>query len=373
METLKEAFDMASPSFSNLLRSLNPNLLIYDFLQPWAPLVASSQNIPAIQFLTLGAASSSYYYQMCKNLAPVEFAFPSIFLHEYELQKFVRLLHSDPNSFTNKDRFVRCVNESYSIILIKTFSDIEAKYVDYLSSLVGKEVLSVGPLVQEPIGDHTKQSKFIEWLGKKNQSSVVFVSFGSEYFMSKEEMEELAYGLELSMVNFIWVIRFPEGEKIRVHDDGVLPQGFLERIGERGMVVEGWAPQAEILGHSSIGGFVSHCGWSSMMESMKFGVPIIAMPMQLDQPLNARLVVEIGVGMEVKSTTGEGMFEREEVAKVIKEVVVGKEGEVVRRRAKEVSLKMREKGEEEIDIVVEKLLQLCDKSDNKKENLEEQM
>ncbi|RVW86828.1 Cyanidin-3-O-glucoside 2-O-glucuronosyltransferase [Vitis vinifera] len=66
------------------------------------------------------------------------------------------------------------------------------------------------------------------------------------------------------------------------------------------MVVEGWAPQKKILGHTSIGGFVSHCGWSSIMESIKFGVPIVAIPMQIDQPFNAKLLEAVGVGVEVK-------------------------------------------------------------------------
>lgn len=64
----------------------------------------------------------------------------------------------------------------------------------------------------------------------------MFVSFGSEYFLSKEEMEEMAHGLELSKVDFIWVVRFPVGEKIKLEEE--LPEGFLERVGERGIVVE---------------------------------------------------------------------------------------------------------------------------------------
>ncbi|KAK4477898.1 hypothetical protein RD792_017163 [Penstemon davidsonii] len=58
-------------------------------------------------------------------------------------------------------------------------------------------------------------------------------------------------------------------------------------------------PQTKILGHLSIGGFVSHCGWSSTTESMYFGVQVIGMPMKSEQPLNARLKVEVGVGVEV--------------------------------------------------------------------------
>ncbi|KAM7488202.1 hypothetical protein LguiB_025686 [Lonicera macranthoides] len=85
------------------------------------------------------------------------------------------------------------------------------------------------------------------------------------------------------------------------------------------MLVKGWAPQAKIFGHSSICGFVSRCGWSYVMESISFGVPIISLPMQLDHPLNARLVVEVGVGAEVMK--GENEEFKREVARVIKEVL----------------------------------------------------
>lgn len=93
------------------------------------------------------------------------------------------------------------------------------------------------------------------------------------------------------------------------------------------------------------------------MESMKLGVPIIAMPMHLDQPLNARLVEDVGVGMEVRRNEN-GRIEREEMARVIKEVVVEKNGEKVRRKAREMSENIRKKGDEEIDDVVDELSQL---------------
>ncbi|XP_028110268.1 cyanidin-3-O-glucoside 2-O-glucuronosyltransferase-like [Camellia sinensis] len=198
----------------------------------------------------------------------------------------------------------------------------------------------------------------MEWLDKKEVSSVVFVSVGSECFLSKQQIEEIAHRSQLSKVSIIWVHR---AEKTRVLHE-VLPEGFLERIGDMGMVVEESAPQAKILGHSSIGGFVSHCGWGSTLEGVMFGVPIIAMPMRLDQPFNAKLVVEIGVGKEVKKENENERFKREEVARVIKQVVDQEDGKEVTRKVKELSERMREKSEEEIDLVIEKLVQLVRKS-----------
>ncbi|CAK9168792.1 unnamed protein product [Ilex paraguariensis] len=355
MSTLKTAFEMASHSFDYIVKTLKPDLLIYDFNQPWAAAVASSHNIPAVQFLTLGAAFVSFGLHIFKQSGK-EFPFPEIYLHEHEGNKFREALHSSVNDVKEEDRFLEAMERSCDIVLVKTFKEIEEKYINYLSVLVQKKIVPVGPLVQDAVND--EHGEIIKWLDKKDEASAIFVSFGSEYFLSKEEIKEVAHGLELSNVNFIWVVRFPVGEKIKIEE--AVPEGFLERVGERGRILEGWAPQAKILGHPSTGGFVSHCGWNSIMESMKFGVPIIAMPMHIDQPVNARMVEEVGVSMEVVRD-GIGRLHREEIAKVIRKVVVDNSGEVVRRKARELSEKIRLKGEEETDGVVEELVQLCRK------------
>ncbi|PQM34747.1 beta-D-glucosyl crocetin beta-1 6-glucosyltransferase-like [Prunus yedoensis var. nudiflora] len=357
MSTLKRAFDMSSNNFSTILTAVKPDLLIYDFLQPWAPTLASLQNIPSVEFITTSAALTSFSVHHLRNPSD-KFPFPLIYLQDYEAKKFNNILESSSNGIKDGDRILQCSELSSGIILVKTSREIEAKYVDYLSGLMGKKIVPVGPLVQEPMDLKVDEETWItKWLNKRKRSSVVYVCFGSEYFLSREQIEELAHGLELSKVSFIWVIRFPKEEKgNRVEE--VLPEGFLERVGEKGVIVEGWAPQAKILKHSSVGGFVSHCGWSSVLESIKFGVPIIAMPMHLDQPINSRLVEEVGVGVEVKRTA-EGSLERKEVAKVIRDVMAKKIGEGVRKKALEIRDNMKKKEDEEINGVVEELMQLC--------------
>ncbi|KAK4607694.1 hypothetical protein RGQ29_001496 [Quercus rubra] len=357
MSSLKKAFDSAKPKFSNILKVLKPNLLIYDFMQPWAPVAAREENIEAVMLSTCGAAASSLMAFYSNNPGK-EFPFQALNFPQDECEKSMHFLHYTANGITNKERYMQCIERSSNIILIKTSREIESQYIDYLSGLVGKEIVPVGPLVQEPAKNRDDDMVIVEWLNKKDPSSVVFVSFGSEYFLSLAEMEEIARGLELSKVSFIWVVRFHGGDKISIHE--ALPEGFLERIREKGMVVEGWAPQAKILGHSSIGGFMSHCGWSSTLEGMVFGVPIIAIPMRLDQPLNAKLVVEVGVGVEVSRENEK--LKAEEVAKAIKKVMMQEEGKEVRKKAKELSQRMKDKDDGEMDVVVEKLVQLLGES-----------
>ncbi|KAK2989786.1 hypothetical protein RJ640_022557 [Escallonia rubra] len=351
--TLIKAFNMAIPNFAKIFKTLKPDLLIYDMFQPWAPKIALEHNIPAVEFITYSATVTAYMLDKYKNPG-IGFPFPEIYDRNYE--KFlVASFQSAGVNGNGKTSEIESMEESSKIVLIKTFKDFEGKYCDFVSKLGGKKVVTVGPLVRNP-DNECEDSEIIQWLNKKGKSSCVFVSFGSEYFLSKEDLEEIAHGLALSNLNFIWVVRFPVGENSRLEE--ALPQNFLHNVAGRGIVVERWAPQARILAHSSIGGFVSHCGWSSVMEGIKFGVPIIAMPMQHDQPINARLLGEVGVGVDTVRDEN-GRIQRVKVANVIKQVVVERDGEVVRKKARELSDSIRLKGDEEIDVVVEELVQLC--------------
>ncbi|KAL7170768.1 hypothetical protein ACSBR2_035608 [Camellia fascicularis] len=356
MPTLKKAFDWSSHNFSKMLKTLKPDLLIYDTIQPWAPIIASKHDIPAVVFVSTSATMTSYMFDRYNNPG-TDFPFPEIHLNDYEDDKFIHLIQSSENYYKEKNRFFETLKKSSSIILIKSSREIEGKYIDHLSLLAGKKIVPVGPLVQASINDD-EHLHITEWLNKKDRGSTVFVSFGSEYFLNKVEMEEMAHGLELSNVNFIWVVRFPVGQKTRVEE--ALPKGFLERVGGRGLVIHGWAPQVKILEHPNVGGFVSHCGWSSVMEGIKFGVPIISVPMHLDQPINARLLSEIGVGVEIMRAEN-GKILREEVAKVIKQVVMEKSGEAAKKKERELSDEIRMREEEVVDGVVEELVKLCKK------------
>ncbi|CAN1832521.1 Flavanone 7-O-glucoside 2''-O-beta-L-rhamnosyltransferase [Linum perenne] len=359
MPALKSAFDECRFEFCEILKTHKPDLLIYDVLQPWAPQAAMEVlGIKSVAFGTGGAAGYSFLAHCIINPHGIEHPFREVEERIGFLKKNSSDHEGHDKGLSDEDRYLECMKRSCEIVLIKTIKEIEGKYVDYMSKLFGKEVVPVGGLLNEP-KDKIEDTKIMEWLNKREckDFSVVFVSFGSEYFLSKEEIDEVAKGLERNKdLGFIWVVRFPpdQGEKISLQE--VLPEGFLERVEGRGLVVEGWAPQGEILRSSRIGGFVSHCGWSSVIEAVVCGVPIVAMPMQLDQPWNAKLVEEIGVGIGVKGKKKK-KIDGEEMGKVIDEVLVNGE---VRNRVRELSEKLKANCDVEIDVVVEKLRKLIE-------------
>nr|XP_043622417.1 cyanidin-3-O-glucoside 2-O-glucuronosyltransferase-like [Erigeron canadensis] len=365
MKTLNADYAKSFPDFEIVIQSIRPHLLIYDFNQLWAIDAATSMNIPSVMFWS-GCVSA---YSMTAHFAikPLgeKYPFPEMYLKDHEIahmksigNKFIPIPPMvDIN--TSSYPIFEYMNRSRDIILVKSTRELAGKYIDYMSQIVGKKVLPVGPLVEEnskeDMNDHVE---LFQWLDKKEDSSVVFVSFGSEYFLSDNDIEDIAHGLELSQVNFIWVIRSPVGVKTSIQQ--VLPQEFLQRIGDRGIVTDKWLPQAKILSHPSTGGFISHCGWGSVMESIYYGVPVIAMPMQFDQPYNARLVENLEVGMDV-SRGGDGRLKRDDMAEVLRKVVVEDSGENIRKNAMNLGEIMRKKMDEGVDKeVIENLVKLCE-------------
>lgn len=132
MPTLKKAMDMAKPGFLNLLLTLKPDLVVYDFLQPWAPAMAAAQNIPAVLFLSPGGASSSYMFHFGRGHPAEEYPFPEVFLRDHEFVRNKRLFEPPEmteSGVSDSERIDGCLDGSSDIILIKTFRQLEGKYV----------------------------------------------------------------------------------------------------------------------------------------------------------------------------------------------------------------------------------------------------
>ncbi|KAL0550696.1 hypothetical protein IC582_009756 [Cucumis melo] len=351
---LHQAFAAAAPLFETILKTLSPHLLIYDCFQSWAPRLASSLNIPAINFNTSGASIISYAFHSIHRPGS-KFPISDFVLHNHWNSKYNSTLREHAHCV--KEAFFECLNTSRDVILTNSFKEVEGEYMDYISLLSKKKVIPVGPLVYEPNEKDEEDedySRIKNWLDKKEALSTVLASLGSESYASEEEKEEIVKGLVESGANFIWVERINQkGDE----EQQIKRRELLEKGGERAMVVKGWAPQGKILKHGSIGGFVSHCGWNSVLESTVSGVPIIGVPLFGDQPFNAGVVEEAGIGVEAKRDH-DGKIQRQEVAKLIKEVVVEKSREEIRMRVREMSEIVKRRGDEKIEELLTQISRL---------------
>ena len=135
-------------------------------------------------------------------------------------------------------------------------------------------VLDIGFVGQaHPGSGGVDRDKIMEWLDAQPEASMVFLCFGSWGSFGEAQLREIALGLEGSDQRFLWAVRLqgPDGKlgeaPYRTTFAEILLEGFLDRMGEMGMICR-WAPQMEVLAHKSFGGFVSHCGWNSILESL---------------------------------------------------------------------------------------------------------
>ncbi|KAL3725855.1 hypothetical protein ACJRO7_030831 [Eucalyptus globulus] len=239
-------------------------------------------------------------------------------------------------------------------ILLNVWEELQAETLaalrneEFLGRVVNGPVYTIGPLIR-PVRPAGLAKELLEWLDKQPNESVMFVSFGSGGTMSAEQLVELAWGLELSQQRFIWVLRKPIAKSLdgSFFDVGkgcggdellsFLPYGFMECTRNVGLIVPSWAPQVDILSHPSVGGFLSHCGWNSTLESIVNGVPMIAWPLYAEQRLNATLLAEeIGVAIRPKELPSKKIVRREEIEKLVRTIMVEKEGHMIRARVKEL-------------------------------------
>ncbi|KAK7385517.1 hypothetical protein VNO78_31239 [Psophocarpus tetragonolobus] len=212
-------------------------------------------------------------------------------------------------------------------IIVNTFSELEQYAIDALSDsqIQLPPIYAVGPLINfkgqpNPYLNQAQHEKILKWLDEQPGSSVVYLCFGSKGSFDPSQTKEIALALQLSGVRFLWGMRSPPNTD---NKETMLPERFLECIEGRGMLCE-WTPQVEILAHKAIGGFVSHCGWNSILESMWFGVPILTWPVYAEQQLNAfRMVREFGLAVELKLDyrRGSDLVMAEEIEKGLKELM----------------------------------------------------
>ncbi|KAL9993321.1 putative trans-zeatin O-beta-D-glucosyltransferase [Helianthus debilis subsp. tardiflorus] len=183
-------------------------------------------------------------------------------------------------------------------------------------------------------------------IDSQENGSVIYACLGSISRVEPAQLIELALALESSKRPFIWVVR--AGHKTEKIEKWIDEEGFGERIKDRALLIHGWAPQLLVLCHPAVGGFLTHCGWNSILEGVSAGVPLVTWTQFQEQFYNEKLVVQVlrtGVSVGAKKTSGlwvdedkSGELVKSEAFLNAIEMVMeeGKEGEERRKRAKEL-------------------------------------
>ncbi|RDX81365.1 7-deoxyloganetic acid glucosyltransferase, partial [Mucuna pruriens] len=286
--------------------------------------VANEVGIPIIHFRTISA--SCFWTNFCvpnlcqSNQLPIT--------GDEDMDRVITCIPGMENMFRCRDLPSFCrgtesnivfamnllVFETYQTLraralILNTFEDLEGSVLSQIR-LHFPQVFTIGPIHahlnsrKDPETTPSTNCIFqldrtcMAWLDSQPLKSVIYVSFGSITTMTRERIVEIWYGLVNSKKRFLWVVR-PDMVGENENGDRV-PAELEEGTKERGFIV-GWAPQEEVLAHKAIGGFLTHGGWNSTLESLAAGVPMICWPYFGDQHVNSRFVSEVWkLGLDMK-------------------------------------------------------------------------
>ncbi|XP_071737570.1 zeatin O-glucosyltransferase-like [Rutidosis leptorrhynchoides] len=333
---------------ADLVRSLSKTarrvVVVHDFLMSYVVQdVKDMSNVETYIFNPLSACDS--FWRTWERLG-----------RPFEVdQELLNRLPSENGTFSKEFLDFVCIQYQHVGFHVGEIFDssraIEGEYIGYFEREDMKEdkkIWAIGPFSQtgkKTVTVSENRHSILRWLDLQPPNSVIYVSFGTTTSFSDEQIKELALGLERSEQRFIWVARSADigdvfEDEAKIAD---LPNGFEARVKERGLVVRGWAPQLEILGHVATGGFMSHCGWNSSIESISMGVPMATWPMHSDQPRNAGLIVhDLRIGLVVNDWEHRDKLVLSAVVEdVVRRLIGSEEGAEMRKRAAKLAENVR--------------------------------
>ncbi|CAN4090693.1 unnamed protein product [Withania somnifera] len=337
-----KATKLMQPHFEKALESLpSITFMITDGFLSWTLDSANKFGIPRLVYYGMSAFSAALSISSASILRTEVLDDEPFALPDFPWIKLTRndfdlpFRERDPKGpqFDFTEEAVIATSKSYGL-LVNSFYELESVYVDYCNRVSTPKLWCIGPFCafHETQQRISEKPSYIKWLDEMLQQgkSVLYVAFGTQAELSPEQYKEITIGLEKSEVNFLWVVRKSMDE---------VNHGFENSVKNRGLVVTEWVNQREILSHDSVQGFLSHCGWNSVIESICAEVPILAWPIMAEQHLNARMVVEeIKIGLRVEACGGSvrGFVKCEGLERPIRELMEGDKGKEARTKVKEI-------------------------------------
>ncbi|KAJ0090349.1 hypothetical protein Patl1_13506 [Pistacia atlantica] len=340
---LKQAYDMLQLPFIKFLKNSQVTWIIQDFASYWLPSAAAQLGVNTVYFSIVNATTCSFFgspadlingrFQKAEDLTMVPQWINFNSNIKFKLHDIMRVQQECKDSVSDLYRYGTVLKDCRAVI-VRSCPEFEPEAFTVFSKLLQKPVLPVSllpPSMQDYTVADSKWQVLKDWLDTKKERSVVYVALGTLLTLSQELMHELAYGLEKSGFPFIWVINKRPLVEGKMGSD-LVPHGFEDRVSGQGLIWMNWAPQLRILAHSSVGGFLTHSGWSSVIEALGLGRPLIMLTGGSDTGLVARMMHR-RVGLEIERDDKDGSFTSECVAKSISQVLVEKEGEPLRANA----------------------------------------
>ena len=204
------------------------------------------------------------------------------YFHQWFVMPVVDRLATEMLKLDNQTSVLETQSEYMSLVITNTHLSTHYKF-PALPAIVeagGLNCVKAKPLTEE-------LESFVDGSG---DAGFIVVSFGSILRVSDvpDDVRRLflsTFGRLRQRVLWKW-----EGEIEHVNDTSIIPSNVK---------LMPWLPQQDLLGHPKIRLFVTHGGLNSIQEAVFHGIPLIALPVFSDQPVNAQKAQDDGYAIRL--------------------------------------------------------------------------
>jgi MGT family glycosyltransferase len=263
--------DIIIPSVLEQIKGENFDYIIHDSMFGCGRLLAQILNLPAINSCTSFAQNKIAFDRMVDHLSQ---NVPTEVVHR---------INEDFQNLTTK------IKEKYDVEINSTYevfcnpAPLTIVYTTRELQPFGETFDQTYKFVGPSISTRFMQENFelTEIKGKTH----IYISLGT-VFNQAIDFYKLCFK---AFGNTDHTVIMSIGKKAQLSDLGDIPKNFI---------VKNYVPQTEVLKYTKL--FITHGGMNSTNEGLYFGVPLIVIPQNADQPIIAQQVANIGAGIKLQ-------------------------------------------------------------------------
>lgn len=277
--TMNKVAESEIEDIAEFISKEKPALLLIDNLQPASIVVSEKYQIP--YFLV----STSFPMGFDANIPPIVTSWkldPSLFskvknrMANYAFNKFLEFTRTTTNKYAKKNNIPK----------LEAFDGGKRNYLGYITQIFSQfdypqklpeNVYYSGPFVKDSV---RKKTSNFPW-EKLNGKPLVYASLGTVANNKPEVFKQIAIAFENIEAQLIMSV----GDRVSQEEIDAIPGEHL---------IVRFAPQLEILEKAKL--FITHAGMNSTLESLRAGVPMLALPQMGDQPGVAARIKYVGAG-----------------------------------------------------------------------------
>ncbi|KAK6939647.1 LOW QUALITY PROTEIN: UDP-glucuronosyl/UDP-glucosyltransferase [Dillenia turbinata] len=328
-----KAFMLLRQSMEQFVRETRPDCIVADMHFFWASHLAHEWGIPRLvfharSFFALCAAESISLYKPHEMVQSDEDPFViqglpgRIWMKRTEIPDWVRL----PNGYTEFMKKIADSDQKSYGVIVDSFYELENDYAVHYRNILGRRFWALAPVSisnksNTRMNAEGHEDPCLSWLDSKKPNDLLDLRWPVIFQLGPAH--RIASALDSLTHPFIWAVKKAQNGWL---DD------FKMMKSKKGLIIKGWAPQVMILNHQSVGLFVTHCGWNSVLESVTAGVPMVTWPISAEQFYNDKLKWTQSIG-ECRC-----LVRREKMDEVVREMMDagGESAKRMRERAAEL-------------------------------------